>query len=746
MRRASFPVPEKDRESSQQVRSGQQGASLTPGIYYDQYKALLAAAQTGGAAGGHSDRPQKETHSSGGGAVGDRKWYDKLPSEAGTAPKIADNSNNGLASLSARPERTEGGREREAELMDRNRVVMLDGSSACLALAIKQMAALQTKPPEFWEQQQISAPAAAIAAAASPAAPSDVPSPKSARKSAQSPTSAGSRKSSARSSRRNEQQEVQKQADECSDAAEDDDEDDDEDEAEVEHEEHEEDEDEGEEDEDEDDNEEDDEEDDDEEDDDEAASGAEGEGAGAAAGGASKKPYVMSCNLRDARYDVIRDTAKELGFKVCKGAGTVDFIWKDARLDYAMFKSLKPYQKINHFLHMTELAQKANLGRNLRRMAKMFPKAYDFFPKTYLLPSDYELLMSHKAQFPKQIYICKPEFGSQGRGIYLTTTLKEVKEAGKEHHCVVQHYMAKPFLIDNYKFDLRVYILVTSVSPLSAFIYNEGLARFCTEEYQKPNKENLDSSFMHLTNYAINKNNECFEAADDCSDGDSGFKRSLSSVIDKTCQILTAEEPDPEQACTERTAKMWKDIEEVCAKTLLAGVPGIAHMFKALFRGSTNGFNCFEVLGFDVMFDEQGVPMLIEVNNLPSFETETALDVQVKKGLIHDVFTLVGGENKARSKFFKDKQQAQHNRMYGDSLAQGAAKKEFMRKAIDERENTKGRKLTKEEREAEIEKQRGALKDMERDRKKNEKTVQREAHMTAVRERFAYEDNNLGSA
>merc|ERR1712166_782755 len=482
---------------------------------------------------------------------------------------------------------------------------------------------------------------------------------------------------------------------------------------------------------------------DEDEDDDEDASGTEGE-EGEESVAATKKKYNVTCNLRDARYDVIRDTAKQLGYKVCKGQGTVDFIWKDARLDYAMFKSLKPYQKINHFPHMTELAQKANLGRNLRRMAKMFPKAYDFFPKTYLLPSDYEILMTHKAQFPKQIYIFKPEFGSQGRCISLTASLNEVKDAGKDNHCVVQHYMAKPFLIDNYKFDLRVYILVTSVSPLSAFIYNEGLARFCTEEYQKPNKENLDSSFMHLTNYAINKNNECFEAADDCSDGDSGFKRSLSSVIEKTCQMLTADEPYPEQACTERTAKMWKDVEEVCAKTLLAGVPGIAHMFKALFRGSTNGFNCFEVLGFDVMFDEQGVPMLIEVNNLPSFETETALDVQVKKGLIRDVFKMVGGRNHARKKFFEDKQQTQHNRMYGASHAQGAAKKEFIREAIEKREKAIGRKLSKEEREVGNDKQRSNLLEMERDRKKNEKSVQREAQKATVQAQFAYEDSHLG--
>merc|ERR1711966_199692 len=120
-------------------------------------------------------------------------------------------------------------------------------------------------------------------------------------------------------------------------------------------------------------------------------------------------------------------------------------------------------------------------------------------------------------------------------------------------------------------------------------------------------------------------------------------------------------------------------------------------MFQALFRGTTNGFNCFEVLGFDVMLDDVGFPYLIEVNNLPSFETETPLDVQIKRSLIHDVFTLVGGDNPARSKFLKDKATQQHNRMYGDSLAQGQAKKEFMQKAIDEREAAQGgRKLTKE--------------------------------------------------
>ena len=34
---------------------------------------------------------------------------------------------------------------------------------------------------------------------------------------------------------------------------------------------------------------------------------------------------------------------------------------------------------------------------------------------------------------------------------------------------------------------------------------HDGLARFCTVPYQHPNNRNIHSSFMHLTNYSLNK-------------------------------------------------------------------------------------------------------------------------------------------------------------------------------------------------------------------------------------------------
>jgi tubulin polyglutamylase TTLL6/13 len=91
--------------------------------------------------------------------------------------------------------------------------------------------------------------------------------------------------------------------------------------------------------------------------------------------------------------------------------------------------------------------------------------------------------------------------------------------------------MAKPYLIDGLKFDLRIYVLIYGVEPLRVFTYNEGLARFATETYTGPYKNNLDNLYMHLTNYAINKGSSNFVKSQG-EDDDSGTKRTLTNVLE----------------------------------------------------------------------------------------------------------------------------------------------------------------------------------------------------------------------
>lgn len=120
-----------------------------------------------------------------------------------------------------------------------------------------------------------------------------------------------------------------------------------------------------------------------------------------------------------------------------------------------------------------------------------------------------------RAQFDNQgnslgnkIYIIKPDTGCQGRGIFLTRTFDLVPQ---HENVVAQLYIKKPLLLDGFKFDLRIYCLVSSVKPLRMYLFHDGLVRMCTEEYVKPTKQNISNTCMHLTNYAVNKHNSNFQ-------------------------------------------------------------------------------------------------------------------------------------------------------------------------------------------------------------------------------------------
>jgi hypothetical protein len=54
----------------------------------------------------------------------------------------------------------------------------------------------------------------------------------------------------------------------------------------------------------------------------------------------------------------------------------------------------------------------------------------------------------------------------------------EIKEKS-----IISIYIDRPLLINDKKFDMRIYVLVSSFYPLRIYFYKDGLARFATEEY-----------------------------------------------------------------------------------------------------------------------------------------------------------------------------------------------------------------------------------------------------------------------
>lgn len=59
-------------------------------------------------------------------------------------------------------------------------------------------------------------------------------------------------------------------------------------------------------------------------------------------------------------------------------------------------------------------------------MKKLFPKEYNFFPKTWLLPGDLPDFKSSIKPGGNKVYILKPEAAAQGKGIYLVKRVEDI--------------------------------------------------------------------------------------------------------------------------------------------------------------------------------------------------------------------------------------------------------------------------------------------------------------------------------
>ena len=55
---------------------------------------------------------------------------------------------------------------------------------------------------------------------------------------------------------------------------------------------------------------------------------------------------------------------------------------------------------------------------------------------------------------------------------------------------IVQRYVNNPLLIGGKKFDMRIYCLVTSYTPLVAYLYRNGFARFTHHRYDNEDISN----------------------------------------------------------------------------------------------------------------------------------------------------------------------------------------------------------------------------------------------------------------
>lgn len=199
-----------------------------------------------------------------------------------------------------------------------------------------------------------------------------------------------------------------------------------------------------------------------------------------------------------------------------------------------------------------------------------------------------------------------------------------------------------PFVYNNLKFDLRIYVLITGCNPLRLFLHKNGLVRFATQAYEKANHINKLSNYMHLTNFAINKENPKFvsslEVGKTKREDRTAHKR---SIIDFFQELSEA---------GHQTDKVWDEIKDIVVKTVCSIQPILKHNYLSCNPDDPYNQTCFELLGFDILINEKMKPFLLEVNHAPSFRVGSKVDMRVKKKLIRDTFQILNINNSEKKK------------------------------------------------------------------------------------------------
>ena len=379
----------------------------------------------------------------------------------------------------------------------------------------------------------------------------------------------------------------------------------------------------------------------------------------------TKNASVIVINNEHTKYPVIPLICAQLGWKTCandglvgKGKSNWDIYWTDYGLGIEkVVRRAHSYQRVNHIPGMINIYRKNNLARALGRMQKLFGDVYDFFPRTWILPHDYGCVKDYLLSRPDRCVIIKPAGSAQGKGIYLALTPTMIQRCTEE--TIAQAYVMKPLTIDGKKFDMRVYALVTSVDPLRILVYKDGLVRLCTSTYNVPDESNVYESYMHLTNYAVNKLSSNFVQSND--DGDNEERSSKRSIIWLWKWMN-------EQGIDHRP--IWRGICDIIVKTLLSTQAYLSRAYGAckMSAQDRNPFTCFEILGFDIILTDDFTPILLEVNHTPSFRMDSKLDERIKMGLIKDTLQLLNVDVADRTKYYAQRAAVSQVRLYGSTF------------------------------------------------------------------------------
>jgi hypothetical protein len=297
-------------------------------------------------------------------------------------------------------------------------------------------------------------------------------------------------------------------------------------------------------------------------------------------------------------------------FNITDSTLALNVYWKELSNNLHL-NNINKYQKYNHMLKYKQLSNKKHFYDNYNVLKKKFPKDYNYMPNTYTSLEEFKKDFKDYKVSKDNLWLVKPNFSTYGIGIHFLKDVNKVRRGD-----IVTKYVSNPLLINNKKFDFRIYVLVTGHDPLKIYLNEQCFARLATADYDI-DINNLDNTFKHLTNIHVQRKNKESKAS---------YVMTLDEVKKHIKENYNIEFSD-----------IWKGVKDLIIKSFIA-VNRVELEAQKEFNLASNSL--FQLFGLDVIVDQNAKPWLIEINGHPSLsdkETASLNDQNVK-----DILNIAG--------------------------------------------------------------------------------------------------------
>jgi len=251
---------------------------------------------------------------------------------------------------------------------------------------------------------------------------------------------------------------------------------------------------------------------------------------------------------------------------------------------------------------MCEATSKVSIASSL--------KGAKFMPESWTLPAEASALETTEAQ--DGLFMLKPDGGQSGIGIQVCTNTKDMMAYYRAHEepAVVQRYI-EPLLYKGVKWDLRLYVLVASLDPITCYVARPAWCGLCASTWTHPLESTSPEAHIASGNRKVRME----------------FKEMLA-YMNVECDL--------------KEVDVWAQIDALVAESISGIAPAIEKTYIDTFGESgSRPMECFQILGLDLMFGSDGQVWCAEINSNPDMGAKTECDLNVKHAVLNGALDIV---------------------------------------------------------------------------------------------------------